>query len=77
MKTIAAAEANRQFSALLRDVARGEQVLVLARGKPVAKIVPVDAASEERRVAHATLLARLQGQAPSGQRNWTRGELYE
>ena len=36
MKTVTAAEANRQFSTGLREVAHGESVLVTSRGKPVA-----------------------------------------
>lgn len=77
MKTMAAAEANRNFSAVLREVARGEHVLVLARGRPVAKISPVHTGASEREVARRVLLARLQGQPLRGQRNWTRDELYD
>ena len=32
MKSISAAEANRRFSALLRDVAAGQTITVLSRG---------------------------------------------
>ena len=77
MKTMAAAEANRNFSAVLREVARGEQVLVVARGRPVARISPVHMAASEREAARMVLLARLQGQPLVGQRNWTREELYD
>ncbi len=77
MKTMAAAEANRHFSSVLRDVSHGEQILVVTRGKPIAKIVPVDTATPERARARAILMARLQEQAPSGERNWTRAELYD
>jgi prevent-host-death family protein len=77
MKTMAAADANRQFSAVLREVARGEQILVVSRGKPVAKIIPVEAMAGEREAARTALLARLQRQAPSGHRGWTRDELYD
>ena len=38
MKTISAADANRYFSSVLRDVATGEVVTVVSRGKPVAVI---------------------------------------
>ena len=77
MKTIAAAEANRRFSAILRDVTHGEQVLILAHGKPVARIVPVDDLSRERTSARVSLVTRLQRQAVAGARDWTRDELYE
>ena len=40
MKTISAGDANRHFSNLLRDVATGEVITVLSRGKPVATISP-------------------------------------
>jgi prevent-host-death family protein len=80
MKTVTAAMANRNFSALLRDVARGEHVLVTSRGKPVATIAPVDAgaAELEREAAKQRLLARLASQPISGHpRHWTRDELYD
>lgn len=77
MKTIAAAEANRRFSAILRDVTHGEQVLILVHGKPVARIVPVDDLSWERTSARVSLVTRLQRQAVAGARDWTREELYE
>ena len=77
MKTMSAAEANRHFSSLLKDVARGEEVLVVARGKPVARVLPFDSASSERKSARAALMARLRGQTPSGRRNWRRDELYD
>ena len=77
MKTIGAAEANRQFSAVLRDVAHGEQVLVLARGKPVAKILPVEGETPVRKGARDELLARLRRQLATGRREWSREELYD
>jgi prevent-host-death family protein len=77
MKTIAASEANRHFSAVLREVAQGEQVVVLARGKPVAKIVPVEGSESAREDARVALLARLGSQSPTGRREWSREELYD
>lgn len=40
MKTIQAAEAKAKFSALLRDVSRGETVIITLHGKSVAQIGP-------------------------------------
>jgi prevent-host-death family protein len=40
MKNVSAGDANRHFSSLLRDVATGQVVTVLSRGKPVATISP-------------------------------------
>lgn len=77
MKTMNAADANRYFSTVLREIARGEQVLVMSRGKPVAKIIPVDEGAAERAIAREALLTRLRGQTSGGGRNWTRDELYE
>lgn len=77
MKTISAGDANRHFSNLLRDVATGEVITVLSRGKPVATIAPARSGSIEREAARLNLLGRLQQQKPSGARNWTRDELYE
>lgn len=77
MKTISAADANRYFSAVLKDIAAGEQILVVSRGKPVAKIVPVNEGVSARKSARAVLLSRLSGQMPTGRRDWTRDELYE
>ena len=77
MKTVSAADANRHFSSLLRDVATGEIVTVLSRGRPVATLSPVRLGGDQRQVARQSLLARLRQQKPSGMRNWTRDELYE
>lgn len=40
MKTVTAADANRQFSTVLQRVSRGEAFTVISRGKPVATIAP-------------------------------------
>lgn len=77
MKTVTAADANRQFSSVLREVAHGETVIVTSRGKPVAAIGPAQVASAQRNAAKKALLARLSKQAITGMRNWTRDELYE
>ena len=42
MRTVSAAEVNRQFSHILREVRDGESILVTSHGTPVAAIVPVD-----------------------------------
>lgn len=77
MKTISAADANRHFSSLLRDVATGEVVTVLSRGKPVATIGPAMPESGQREMARQTLLNRLRQNKFIGTRNWTRDELYD
>ena len=77
MKSLSSADANRNFSAVLREVSRGVEILVVSRGKPVAKITGVDLKEKTRAAAKNALLQRLQSQAISGPRNWNRAELYE
>lgn len=77
MKTLTAAEANRQFSRVLREVGQGETFTVVSRGTPVATILPINAGGSQRDMARAALLDRLKGQAASGARDWLRDELYE
>lgn len=77
MKTVTAADANRQFSSVLREVAHGDTVTVTSRGKPVATIGPAQTGNAQRNAAKKALLARLDKQAATGARNWTRDELYE
>ena len=78
MKSISAADANRHFSALLRDVARGVRVTVTSRGKPVATISAAEQVeSRERLAAKRALLSRLRATPVAGTRNWTRDDLYE
>lgn len=77
MKTISAADANRYFSSVLRDVATGEVVTVVSRGKPVAVISAANQEDAFKVHAHKRLVERLKSQPFSGARNWTRDELYE
>lgn len=77
MKTISAGEANRHFSSLLRDVATGEIITVLSRSRPVATLSSARADDGQRQMARLSLLARLRQQKVSGERDWTRDELYE
>lgn len=41
MKTVAAADFKARCLALLDEVAEGEELLILKRGKPVARVVPL------------------------------------
>ncbi len=78
MKSISAAEANRHFSSLLREVSRGAQIIVTSRGKPVATISAADQVERRERVAaRRVLLSRLRATRVTGTRNWSRDELYE
>lgn len=77
MKTISAADANRHFSSVLREVSQGDVFTVVSRGRLVATIGPAAVADVQRRTARSALLARLQTQAITGSRNWTRDDLYD
>jgi len=76
VRTVTASNANRNFSSLLRYVASGESILIVSRGTPVAKIGSVETKTEGL-VAKESLLLRLSRQKATGQRNWTRNELYD
>lgn len=77
MKTVTAAQANQQFSQVLREATKGETFTVVSRGRPVAIIGPAGAPDAPRRAARAALLERLHAQAASGARGWSRDELYD
>ena len=77
MKSLSSADANRHFSAVLRDVSKGEEIVVVSRGKPVARIIGVQADAKLRTAAKAALLKRLLGQPATGIRKWKRADLYE
>lgn len=77
MKTVSASDANRQFSALLQEVSHGAEVTVTSHGKPVARITPAKAARQGRESARKRLIERLARQGTTGQRAWSREELYE
>ena len=54
MKTISLSEAKAHLSSLLRRVARGEVVLILSRGRPVARLgppLPSEGGADSRRLA--------------------------
>ncbi len=70
-EAVPAAEANREFSRLLRAVRNGRSYVVTSHGKPVAKLVPVDVAVRDAAAARTALLKRLRQQKPCNIR-WTR-----
>ena len=77
-KNVTAAEANRNFSALLRGVREGRTYVITSHGKPVATFGPFGAADKVRAAAKNVLMERLRTQPSSGPiGTWTRDELYE
>ncbi len=76
-KSISAADANRMFSRLLREVRNGKSYVVTSHGKPVARIVPEATGDGAQAVARSALLSRLKSQRAIKTERWTRDELYE
>jgi prevent-host-death family protein len=74
---VSAAEANRNFSQLLRGVRRGCRYLVTSHGQPVARILPADEADRAEFGARDLLFVRLRRQPESFIGSWTRDELYD
>jgi prevent-host-death family protein len=77
MKVFSAAEANRHFSKILREVRGGETVVVTSHGEPVAKIVPAGHDIADREEAMARLFARLDAQPVLGLPRISRDEMHE
>jgi prevent-host-death family protein len=86
MRTISAADANRHFSKILREVAAGEPVIVTSRGKPLIKMAPVEdeekreaeRVAKERQAQWEAHLARLAAQPVMNiPITWTRDDIYD
>jgi prevent-host-death family protein len=79
--SVTATEANRNFSALLDRVKRGEAIDITSHGKAVATIQPkIDGQDKEkarRLEAWSRLRQRLVSQDRAVIGAWTRAELYE
>ena len=76
-KAVSAADANRKFSQILRDVREGQSYVVTSHGKAVARIAPLKEPSREGAKARSSLLARLRSERVVKIGRWTRDELYE
>jgi prevent-host-death family protein len=74
-KIVQAAEANRHFSRILRDVRAGDSYTVTSHGQPIARIIPAHVDSRE--AAHKRLIERLEKQPALRLGRWTRDELYD
>jgi len=76
-QTVSAAEANRSFSQILRDVRAGQSYLITSHGKPVARIIPCRGKDAAREEARAALFQRLAAQPAIDVGPWRRDDLYE
>jgi len=76
-KTVSAAEANRKFSQLLREVRQGSSYVVTSHGRPVARIVPLHSSQAARTRTRELLLQRLRREAVTKIVRWKREDLYD
>ena len=76
-EAVSAADANRKFSLLLREVREGHSYVVTSHGRPVARLIPAGKHDEVAISARSTLLSRLEKQPVIPAGRWTRDELYE
>ena len=77
-ESISAADANRNFSQVLRGVREeGATYVVTSHGKPVAKIVPFEADDDLSVRARETLLDRLKSAPLARAGRWKREDLYK
>jgi prevent-host-death family protein len=49
LNEVGAYEAKTHLSALLERVARGEQIVITKHGRPIARLVPIERTSPDRR----------------------------
>lgn len=80
MRTVSAREANQAFSKLLQAVVEGEEVVITRRGKPVARLTPIEekARDAEREAEIERLIEHWREGIDLGEPvTWTRDELYE
>jgi prevent-host-death family protein len=79
MRTVSAREANQSFSKLLQAVVEGEEVVITRRGKPVARLAPMEAVADAERQAEIDRLIEhwREGVDLGETVSWTRDELYD
>ncbi|MBZ5573274.1 MAG: type II toxin-antitoxin system prevent-host-death family antitoxin [Acidobacteriia bacterium] len=76
-KVISAADANRKFSQLLREVRDGQSYVVTSHGRAVARITPAKQEATMVASARSSLLNRLRSERVIKIGRWKRDELYE
>jgi prevent-host-death family protein len=77
---VTAREANQSFSKLLQAVVEGEEVVITRRGKPVARLAPIEpvVGDAERQAEIDRLIEHWREGIDLGPPvSWTRDELYE
>jgi prevent-host-death family protein len=75
--TISASEANRNFSAILRRVQQGDELVITTHGRPIARLIPYELDDRAAEELKANLLARLRERPLAHLGNFTRSMAYE
>jgi len=70
MQTVGAFQAKTHFSALLEQVAKGEQIIITKHGHPVAKLLPVTITDRENRKEAIKHLKEFNKTNTLGDLNW-------
>jgi prevent-host-death family protein len=70
MDEIGAFDAKNKLSALLDKVERGEEVVITRRGRPVAKLVPINAGFDRERAREAAKRIRELAKEIGGKFDW-------
>jgi prevent-host-death family protein len=73
-RAISASEANQRFSEMLRDVQSGESFVVLSRGRPVARVVPIESGGSAKAVDDLLAFLKTLPRVHAGP--WKREDLY-
>jgi prevent-host-death family protein len=76
-KAISAADANRKFSQVLREVREGQSYVVTSHGRAVARISPFKDNGASMAGARSSLLSRLRAERVVKIGRWKRDELYD
>jgi len=80
-KEVALRDANQQFARYVRAVEDGESFVITRRGKPVARLVPVEAGrrilTTEQQVIRQQVLDRMREGWDLGGEKFDRDELHE
>ena len=76
MKEIGAFEAKNRFSALLAEVAAGQEILITRRGKPIARIVPAASARSADSICAAAERIRARARRVEGKFDWQEWKAY-
>ena len=80
MRTVSLMTANQEFSKLIREVERGEELVIARRGVPIAMLVPHRGDRTVDPVwtaAYQRMMARLQEGASLGGLKIRRDDLYD